>query len=82
MADSIQRRRLPAAQGGGPLDDDVLLHDHLRFLAYTRVVRVLHGYLGFKNRVVVSSCLKWLIRDKFPSEHGDYVGFMKCANPY
>ena len=79
MVDSIRH-----TYESGPIGDSVALIEHLRWLAYTRLTHVLHGILGPLNRLRLSSCLKWLIRERFPDEHGDYAGFREHphANPY
>jgi hypothetical protein len=50
-----------------------------RFTAYKQFIFWIHGFLGKKVRRVVSTCVVKLIRKKFPSENGEYVGFLEAA---
>ncbi|MEE4247278.1 MAG: hypothetical protein V2I33_17845 [Kangiellaceae bacterium] len=46
-----------------------------RFMAYRMMVHWCWGFLGKELRVPLPSCAVSAIRQKFPSENGDYTGF-------
>ncbi|ELT96830.1 hypothetical protein CAPTEDRAFT_124094, partial [Capitella teleta] len=46
-----------------------------RFMAYRMMVYWCWGFLGKELRVPLPSCAVSAIRQKFPSENGDYTGF-------
>ena len=47
----------------------------LRYIAYRQLARWCWGYLGREIRVVLPSCAVCKIRNTFPSEDSEYVGF-------
>lgn len=47
----------------------------LRHAAYRNYVMWKYGHLGKNNRVVIPSCVVWLIRNKWPAADGVYTGF-------
>jgi hypothetical protein len=49
---------------------------NLRHVSYRQYVMWQHGHLGKNNRVVIPSCVIWLIRRKWPSPDGRYTGFL------
>ena len=44
-------------------------------MQYHQFVLRRHGKLGIGNRHVILSCCVWQIRQTFPSENGQYIGF-------
>ena len=59
------------------VDEPVYHNKSMRHVAYRQYVMHQHGHLGAGNRVVVKSCIVWLIRDKYPSPDGEYTGFRR-----
>ncbi|XP_060582264.1 P2X purinoceptor 7-like [Ruditapes philippinarum] len=57
----------------GQLEEDQLIHELYRYLAYRRFTRWVYGLLSKKCRKVIPSCAVKAIRDTFPSE--EYCGF-------
>ena len=55
----------------------IVSHDNraMRLAAYRQFVVSEYEHLGRNNRVVIPSCIVWLIRDKWPSTDGKYTGF-------
>ena len=55
-------------------------HDNrnMRHAAYRQYVMHEYGHLGKGNRVVIPSCVVWMIRDKWPSHDGNYTGFKEA----
>ena len=51
----------------------------LRHTAYRQFVLWRHGRLGAGNRIVIPSCVVWSIRGRFPSEDGQYTGFLEVS---
>ena len=56
--------------------------DQARFYSYTEFVRIVYGALGKGNRVQLSPCIEKCIRDEFPNDNGEYVGFKEKEDPY
>ncbi|KAL3864440.1 hypothetical protein ACJMK2_006124 [Sinanodonta woodiana] len=52
-----------------------IMSDRNRYTAYRQLVRWCWGYLGHEIRVALPSCAVDAIRQKFPSEDGNYTGF-------
>ena len=61
---------------GRLLRDEHLLPNAARKRLYATYVRAANGVLGHRNRVVVPSCVKDLIREMFPDPQGEYMGHM------
>ena len=49
-----------------------------RHQAYRRFTYWLHNKLGKHVRRVIPSCVVWKIREEFPSEDGNYIGFLEA----
>ena len=49
----------------------------LRVIAYRQFPHFAHGTLGRGRRVVIPACVVCKIRDKFPEEDNQYVGFRR-----
>lgn len=47
-----------------------------RHTGYTQYIYWRHGKMGKGKRAVVPSCCVWAIRNKYPEESGQYVGFI------
>ena len=46
-----------------------------RFSACKQYISWIYGRLGKRIREVIPSCVVWAIREKYPSENGEYVPF-------
>jgi hypothetical protein len=57
---------------------------NLRYLAYRTFIKWINAghTIGFKNRIVIPSCVIGAIRKKWPSEDGQYVGFKPPSEGY
>ncbi|XP_071148081.1 P2X purinoceptor 7-like [Mytilus edulis] len=60
-------------QDNGPLEDNAMIHETYRYLAYRRFVRWVWHKLRKKNRRILPSCVVTAIRGAFPSQ--EYCGF-------
>ena len=56
-------------------DDPDYSPSSYRKAAYRQWILWQHGYLGRTNRRVVPSCIVWAVRDKYPAQDGQYLGF-------
>lgn len=52
-----------------------------RYAAYKQFTSWINSWttIGFKNRIVLPSCVIWKIRDEFPEEDGNYTGFKSAV---
>lgn len=73
---SLQTAYLHYRQQYGQMEDVHGTLERYRHTAYRQLVRFCFGWLGKKNRVVLPSCAVNKIRETFPSNSGQYVGFL------
>ncbi len=59
-----------SAENGMPINNR-----QVRYLAYSAFTLAKHGYLGKTKRVPLPNCVVHGIRDTFPNESNNYVGF-------
>ena len=50
-----------------------------RKAAYHQWILWWHGYLGRANRRIIPSCVVWVVRDRYPSPDGQYLGFKEYS---
>ena len=50
----------------------------MRNTSYRQYILWFWGKLGYKNRRRIPSCIKWHIRDRYPEEDGNYVGYKEA----
>jgi hypothetical protein len=54
---------------------DIPLNTRLRYSAYRTAISFIYGKLGQKKRTPVPSCIVSKVREMYPSDNGEYVGF-------
>ena len=57
-------------------EDNVPSKSEIRNFIYKLFTRLIHGYLGKDNRIELPTCVVANVRNKYPNEDGEYVGFI------
>ena len=55
-------------------------NNNIRYKLYTKATYMIHGELGKGVRRKLPSCVEQAIKDTYPSNDGDYIGFCKSNN--
>ena len=51
-----------------------------RYGAYRSITRYLHGILGKRNRKILPACIIKMVRQRYPENSNNYVGYEECSD--